>query len=239
MSGRKTIVEGVDFEDLCRNLRKLSIKVPPRGPGRKTEHIERYAICKFLATFAGSSLFEFPLRVENCERPDIVLIMPSGEVGIEIVEAVPENEAAVDALAKKKGYTNIRSIPTHRAGETKYSRQTRDRIARNQYPMPPAVGDVFERNWADAMIYFYIKKIQSFRKSGFKKFNQNWLLIDDNWRPSPKEEDESIAADFLFREFKNQGGVKVFDRVFVAGYRTMLHFWNESMDSIPVNDLWR
>ena len=49
------------------------------------------------------NLLQFPLRVEHEDRPDLVLTMPPGQTGIEIIEAVHCDKAKVDAYS---GHTN-------------------------------------------------------------------------------------------------------------------------------------
>ena len=78
--------DAASLSELHDNLRARDVRVPRRTEGRTTELSETWIACRFLATAGGEGLLEFPLRVERGERPDLVVTMPSGSIGIEITE---------------------------------------------------------------------------------------------------------------------------------------------------------
>ena len=235
------IVQSCNANDLCNQLRSINIRVPPRagGTGNRKKCVELYTICRFLATFAESRLFEFPLKVEDGERPDIVISIPSGCIGIEIVEAIPQNQAGADAYAENKKYNNLMPIPDYRPGEPKRSRKEINQIASGKYRVLPRMGNAIEITWSKAMFHFLMKKVVKFQSPNFRKFRQNWLLIDDNWSPAPALEDEEIAADFLQSEIANRGSVNPFDRIFVLRSQTIWTFGHKCRSLARLNDLWR
>lgn len=83
---------------LLQLLAATDISVPPRALGRTKEHTQRWAIARFLATFANADLVRFPLELTDGERPDFVLTRAGDEAGIETTEAIHPDHARIDAL---------------------------------------------------------------------------------------------------------------------------------------------
>lgn len=115
--------------ELKARLAELDIDVPPRSEGRTNHHTERYCIAHLLATLPIERL-SFPLTLTHSDKPDFVLAMAGGDIGIEHTEAVPENVARADFLRAKQGlgpdvYFTPHAIP----GEPrKTAAQLRDEI---------------------------------------------------------------------------------------------------------------
>ena len=84
--------------ELDCELRSNDFRVPGRTQGRTTTHTETWVACRFLATIAGSELLQFPVHVEPGDRPDLVLSVPAGLIGIELTEAISTDQARVDAM---------------------------------------------------------------------------------------------------------------------------------------------
>ena len=78
----------------------------------------------------GMNLLQFPLRVEHGDRPDLVLTMPPGQTGIEIIEAVHCDKAKVDAYSGHKRIDDWRFIPRYRVTDPPRSRADIEKIAR-------------------------------------------------------------------------------------------------------------
>lgn len=79
----------------------IDISVPHRGDQedkRTTAHVERWSICKFLATYGHTRFIRYPLLVEKRERPDYRMSSRDLMVGIEITEAVSQDMARIDAM---------------------------------------------------------------------------------------------------------------------------------------------
>jgi hypothetical protein len=95
------ILSAGSFGEFQRKLAQLDISVPRRSEGRKTHHAERYGIAHLLATLPQTRL-SFPLVLVHGDRPDFVLEMRSGNIGIEHSEAVPENEARAQIIRERE-----------------------------------------------------------------------------------------------------------------------------------------
>jgi len=78
----KIILQSNTPSELKARLAELDIAVPPRSEGRRNHHAERYCIAHLLATLPINRL-SFPLTLTHTDRPDFVLDMPGGNVGIE------------------------------------------------------------------------------------------------------------------------------------------------------------
>ena len=169
--------DAASLSELHANLRARDVRVPRRTEGRTTELSETWIACRFLATAGGEGLLEFPLRVEPGERPDRVVTMPSGRVGIEITEAVPEDEARVTAYSENKGIDHFPFIPPYRVSDPRRSRAEVEQIAKGKTRILPRMGDCDVRDWVEAILHFVARKAESFAKPGFKKHPSNWLLV--------------------------------------------------------------
>ena len=157
------------LSELHDNLRARDVRVPRRTEGRTTEQSETWMTCRFLATAGGEGLLEFPLCVEPGERPDRVVTMPSGRVGIEITEAVPEDEARVTAYSENKGIDHNPFIPPYRASDSRRSRADIEKIAKGRVQNLPRMGDSDERDWVEAMLHIVARKAESFAKPGVQE----------------------------------------------------------------------
>jgi hypothetical protein len=115
-------IDARSISELVDGLRAIDITVPLRTEGRTTEHCERWSICRFLSTYAGTNLLGYPLKIEKRERPDFLLSLPSRRVGIEITEAVPPDWAWADARREKLNYDKLVFLQRFRPGEPQKSR---------------------------------------------------------------------------------------------------------------------
>lgn len=94
-------ISAKSHHELQALLAGVDISVPHRGDKedkRTTTHVERWSICKFLATYSHTRLVRYPLLVEKRERPDYRMSSRDLVVGIEITEAVSEDMARIDAM---------------------------------------------------------------------------------------------------------------------------------------------
>jgi len=80
-------------------LSSVDLHVSERGnkeDKRTTEQVERWSICRFLATYGNTRFVRYPLVVEKRERPDYCLNSRGLLIGVEITEAVSEDMARID-----------------------------------------------------------------------------------------------------------------------------------------------
>ena len=223
--------------DLICKLHSFDISVPPRGQGRKTEHTERWVTFHFLKTISDTSLLSYPLRVKSRDKPDLVLEINTRkpkQIGIEITEAVSQFGAFHDAkITQSDDSTGFHPVPEYKfIGQKlsskdfkKYAKEIKDR---KYYPI---MGDAIKLNWKEAILGVVCRKSERFMHSKFKHYPENWLLIYDNWSPSPTDwEVQGITKELsqsLFPKNKQQ----TFDCVFVLSLETI---WEFRDDEIPI-----
>lgn len=222
--------------DLFQQLNTIDISVPPRTKSRTKKQREKWSILRLLATYAETELLGYPLKIQHEDRPDIVLSTPNFCVGIEITGAVPENWARADALAQHKGYDNLQRMERFQPGEPRRSSDEINQLALGQSRGSIWVGDSVEREWAEVMIYFSLKKKQDYTNSDFRKFQKNWLVIYDNW-PLPAVEEDKAASLFHQRLVDLRGSLP-FDKIFVECPKIFWEFTLGSYSFRTINDLW-
>jgi hypothetical protein len=59
-----------DKDSLLQLLAETSIDVPAKTEGRRTEHTEKWTICRLLSTLAGLNKLEYPVNLIHRYRPD-------------------------------------------------------------------------------------------------------------------------------------------------------------------------
>jgi hypothetical protein len=221
--------------DLLSQLSKLDIRVPLRTEGRKSEHSERWSACRLLATLAEAGDLKYPLRLEHRDRPDFLLSVSDRSIGIECTEAVPANWAWANARNEEKQYDSIMPLQQFAPGEPLMTPGEIDEIARGVSCGDGWAGRAPERQWADAMFHFADAKARKIAAPDFTRYEQNWVLIYDNW-PLPNV-DENIGAGYL--QATLNGSPLPFDRIIVECTRTFVVFARSAFSIFPLNDLWR
>lgn len=223
--------------DLLRQLKAIDISVPLRTGGRTTEHCERWSICRFLASYAEIELIDYPLRIEKRERPDFLLQLPSGDIGVEVTEAVPPDWAWVDARREKLNYENLVFLHRFRPGKPQRSKEAINRIAQGTTWGNGWDGDAPEREWAEVMLHFSLKKAEKLMKPGFERFTADWLLIYDNW-PLPAIDNPKAASYFMERLCTLQAPLP-FERIFVECKGSIWQFQVPKYMPQPIRDVWK
>jgi hypothetical protein len=207
--------------ELQRRLSALDATVPPRTQGRTTEHVERYAITHLVSSLPVGRL-QFPLTVVRRDRPDFQLIAATQVIGVEHTEAVPPNVAHAQALREQGAGPDVYFAPLAEPGEAKKSSAKITQEILADSPSEPWVGDAPEREWAAAMMHAAVCKQRKVQHPTFEKFDENWLLIYDNW-PLPAVH-HSKAATHLSRLLASTTLMITFDRLFVLNSRFLCEF---------------
>ena len=217
------MLQASNAAELEARLAALDIEVPTRAGGRTKSHGERYSVSHVLATLPIERLL-FPLTLTHRERPDFLLSMGDGDVGIEHTEAVPPEVVRADKLREKEGLGPdcfwIRpAIPGDPGNKT--DDQLRQEILANE-PPEPWVGDSVEREWADAMEFCVTRKTNRATAAGFGRYRSNWLIVYDNW-PLPAV-DYPQATSYLMPRLTTMNAFAVFDSIFVMNDSQMCEF---------------
>ncbi len=231
------MLQAYSDSELLRILSNIDVSVPRRSEGRTKEHTERYAIAYLLSTLVGKGRLSYPLCLIRRERPDFLLILGTMQIGIEHTEAVPQNDAHRTVLREKGNRPDQFFISHHHPGETRKSaKDLVEEIEANQ-PGNGWAGDSVETEWADAMFHFIEQKVATLRKDGFERFEQDWLLIYDNW-PLPAVDRRKAAC--CLREFVNRSGVlNEFARIYIITGKYVLEIFNDRIQLFEINDIWK
>lgn len=191
--------------------RQINVVVPGRAGGRTTDHTERYSVARLL--LAVSDRLSFPLTVIHQDRPDFVLVCPDGRIGIEHTEVVPENVAHASFLRENGHGPDVYFLPRAEFGEP---RKTAEQLKAELLADDSSegwYGNAPEKGTAEAIAAYAGMKVIAAQKPGFEKYEDNWLLMYNNW-PAPNPESEEVAT--LAQAALSAAGVfGVFSRVFV------------------------
>jgi len=227
-------------QDLLRQLCAIDISVPLQDEGRTSAHRERYMVARLMSTLAEADLLSYPLRIRHREKPDFGLYMPGTAVGIECVEAIHEEWAQIQAIRERDFPEALIFLPMLRAGETKLTIEQRLEVARGERAGPPWVGNMAERQWAEAMTHFIGRKTEKLRKGDYSDFESTWLLIQDEWPVPLHYEEERMEAASLCTELARpyfEG--HCFTHIFVGSSRSLIQLAPGAPRLYEMRDLWR
>lgn len=159
------------------------IDVPPRGEGRHKDHTEAWSTRSLLVSLAETHHIKYPVKVVSNDKPDLDIIFENDKVGVEITEAIPEDFAHAEVLAKRQYPDSIvdRSIFSW-LSPRKDSFEIR-RILQSSIKKPIGAGwknDSLEREWAAAIFDTICIKLEKINKKDYRDFPRYWLMIYDN-----------------------------------------------------------
>ncbi|MBN2270873.1 MAG: hypothetical protein JXN61_09685 [Sedimentisphaerales bacterium] len=218
-------------------LRKQDITVPARTEGRTSQHCEKWAMFRLLATWANANRFEYPLRLVHRNRPDFLLCYAKREIGIESTEAVSQEYAETDALAERMGVHTLLFMDQFRRETPKRSVKERRQLIIEQ-PYGAGFGDDEpELEWARWIMDCIRDKTNALSKPGFAKFDKNWLLIYDNL-PLPFVKIKT-ALGFLFHNLNIYWSENHrYDGIFIDTGIQLLEIYPTEWNSSVIVNLW-
>jgi hypothetical protein len=223
--------------ELRQALAEADIAVPRRTEGRTKDHTEKYAIAHLLSALMHAGLVTYPFRLIHRDRPDFLLYMGGANIGVEHVEAISENEAHRGVIRERGHGPQVYFITHNKPGERrKKANKLLKEIEKNDAG-DGWVGDLVEKEWAGAMSHFLQQKINVVRKEGFERFDEDWLLIYDNWS-LPSFEIEYAAQ--VFQDFiTTSGGLREFKRIFIMSGKNFCEVSRKGVRLLAVHDLWK
>ena len=210
-----------DASDLARQVAALDIHVPERHLGGRKEPAERWNLAHLLATLPANE-WVFPLAAVHGDRPDLLLTDGRGELGIECVEAVAENDAHASVLRGHGHGPDTYFQEQHSPNEPKKSAKDLIKEIKADRMTPPWYGDAPERQWAAAMAHFIERKTLVANKIGFKRCDRNWLAIYNNWNAPALKRDK--AGKMLLARQELGQGLAHFDRVYILDCHSLWSF---------------
>lgn len=173
-----------NIESFPNDLRAIEKHVPLRSKGRKTEHTERYSLVSFLEAFHSESFFTFPFQVFFRDRPDVLVTSSVGNIGIEISESIPEQLARAEFLLEKnfKGHAVLEPEFFGWNAPDRTDAEIMEILQASQVHLigQGVYGYSIEEKWITGIEERISSKTKNFSKTGFEKFDKNWLLIYDN-----------------------------------------------------------
>lgn len=225
-----------DRISLLTQLGQIDISVPPRGRERKTEHTERWSICRLLATLAWEHKLSFPCIVKKSECPDYC-VKSDRTIGIEITEAVKEDLARAHALPKpsKDGVIDLSLFRWRDRRKT--LDELRSIVSETKLIGPGWSGDAPEKEFADAIADRIEDKTVRLNQKPFSRFDEDWLLLYENL--SLPALNESKAASYLCLLLSEYWSENSFHRVFVESGRFIIELSRDSLCMNKLCDLWR
>ena len=225
--------------DLLSQLAKLDITVPLVTEGRRKEHREQYMMARFLATKASD--LSFPLRVEHTDGPDFILTSGSNVMGVECVEAVPQELYEIEVLRENEYPDAMNFGQKFRPGERTFTREERRQVASGQLAGSPWMPEGAKRKWIAAMEYFIIGKTAKLNRGNYAAANTMWLLVQDEWPNTiqyyPKQQlDAALRLTHCLARQLNEAS---FETIFIASGSLLLAIRKQELCAQPVQDLWR
>ena len=194
---------------------------------------------RLLATLAETDQLSFPLQIEHREKPDFALHLPQGTVGVECVEAVSEEWAQILAIRERDFPDAMIFLPMLKPGEKKFSLEERVAIAKGETAGPPWVGKMAERQWAEAHAHFIAQKTKKLRNGNYSDFEQNWLLIQDDWAvPSLREAARQEAGELCAAAIRPFLTPPSFARIFVTSSSWLVRLAPGPVEVRAVTELW-
>lgn len=217
-------------------LRAFDITVPLRSEGRTKLHIERWIVCRLLASLSASDQLLYPVSLKHGDRPDFYLSTSNGDIGFEVTEALLENYAEYRKLAERE-YPEAMLEPGHfREGKVPFSKM-KERLARKKLSSLPWMGNSLERRWAQEMARVIENKLKKLKAPEFKKFQTNWLGIDDNLPRSSLELDDAVSI-LVPLIAPLWGKPAYFNNIFIDHGSIIVCLTRDRQTLIQVNDLW-
>ena len=222
--------------ELFSILKSIDITAPPRNEGRTTEHCETWSICRLLATLTRYDKLTFPIQLINRERPDFLLVAGGCHIGIELTDAVNQDYAKATTLpeANREG-SIIDSDLFKRNSPTRDIQELRSIASEKKLTGPGWEGIDAEREYAEIIFDVINRKTKKFLKSGFEKFQKNWLAVYcDLGLPDLNVED---ANQFFVEASINYWEKDGFNAVFVEKRENTILYSRDTPEVMQIESL--
>jgi hypothetical protein len=227
-------------------LQSIDVKGPLLNGSLRKEDTEAYAMAHLLSSLAkGSTLLTFPLEVvhrkQHGGKPDFLLTMNGKNIGIEHIDARPQNETKKDVLRRNEGIGPFVyfETPVEPGGTKRRVKQLREEIEAND----PGIGwgnqDNTDQKWADVILFIIDAKHQKLRKPEFSRYDEDWLLIRNAWPFHSVNQPNAIKQ--LFSHIMTRNIKLEFHRVFIiscSGRGPVCEISESGFHLHPRKDLW-
>jgi len=220
--------------ELERFLRRAVGPVPARTKGREKEDCEWWLICRLLSTLSSNCMLTFPLRLTKRESPDFEIDFGQTAWGIEVTEAIIEDEARADALAEKENLNAIIDPSLFRFGEKKDLDEIREIINQEKLTGEGWSGSQERIEVAQAIQSVIISKTRKLRNQHFDKYPLNCLLIYENI----SFDDFTLIAEHsvrLLKDYWSQG--LIFDVIYIESGDSIFLFASGGIQKFKIKDV--
>lgn len=232
-------LEGVaDKNSLLQILAETDIDVPARTEGRRTEHTEKWIICRLLSTLASLNKLEYPVNLIHRDRPDFLLTIGSRNIGIEFTEAISRDFAEYCAPAEREFPDTLVEPGLFRWGVSRLSVQDmRELLKRGRLQSNGWDGDIAEEEWALYLESVLRKKLEDSIKENYEILPGRYLAIYDNL-PMPYVYLGKAVNSFVEKCDYNWEHENYFNSIFVEHGPVILEINKDEAIHHELNDLW-
>lgn len=219
------LLKVADERELSRELRRMDFVMPDRNK-RTKDQVEVHGIVQLLATLSDD-YWHFPIRLVHRDRPDFLIETHTRRIGVEHVEVVSPLEAKMDGLRAEGHGAEVHFIRRAAIGEPIPSKsELIEQLAKEEKGEETDPGGWYgyaaENDWAQAMAAALGAKATKARSPDFKRYDEAWLIMYDNWRV-PGLDPRKAAARFQ-RVPGVDRDLNRFERVFVMDDRRLWEF---------------
>jgi hypothetical protein len=233
-------IQAASAEELCSKLSRIDITVPLVTEGRLAQHREQYTGARFLATFSDTELLTYPLDVQHTDKPDLTISTNGKQIGVECVEAVPEDWYEIEALRERHFPETLNFGQIYFPCRERFTKEEKWAIAKGEKMGSPWVGTMAERSWAAAMEHFIRLKLEKLRSGNYSGLDELWLLIQDEWRaPMHYESQLENAMNLIAGKLSELFEPPCFSRVFICRNQSIIQLQPQNWLATPVNNLWQ
>jgi hypothetical protein len=224
-------------EDVVSALRAIDISVPPAVLSRKKFHIERWTICRLVATIVDDSKCCYPIALVHEDRPDFSLSIGQVQIGVEVSSTQLNNYMGYRALQEREAPGALLEPGHFRRGNVSLGKMRR-LLASGRFTSLPYMGDSMEREWAANVATLVKMKREKLAHSEFRKLPKNWLAIDDCLpMPSYSLEDGVVFLMPLLQPLWSE--TPSFDLVTIDHGETIIFISNDGFEFRAVNNIWK
>jgi hypothetical protein len=159
--------------------------------------------------------YPIPISIENSERPDFILTVPNGQIGIEVTRATHQEQIRMQKLKRTQLSDCWVSVQPQPDGSP---RRSDEELRNAMQPLNSEWKDAETdfREWGEKVTASLASKRDRLNQSGFQIFDRNWLLLFNEPGLSRTDTDFNCATEFLRGVFTmSSTNQRDFDRVFV------------------------
>lgn len=195
---------------------------------------------RLIATLARDSELIYPVQLLHREKPDFALSQCGEVTGIECVEAISNEWAQISVIREEDYPEAMIMLPMLKPGVDSFTRDERVEIAQGLRSGPPWVGDMAERQWAEAICHFIEDKLRKLRSGNYGEYAECWLLVHDEWRvPVYGPEQVRKAAELCVQRLQDVTEGRSFERIYVCSGGSLLRLSPSPLTVTAIHNLWK